>query len=106
VFRRILLCLILSYSNFVGAYEISEFVKISQIRPTGGGTVYLHLNAPAICASTVLTIDTTAAGGKEMYSATLTAAAANKYIKFETWGVCAANGGWGTQIGGLYVQFD
>lgn len=94
------------YISQAFAYEASEFVKITQIRSTVGGDVFFDVDIPAaMCNTSTFLVKVMDDGSKAVYSALLSAAMSGKSVKLETWGECAANGGWGTQVQGLYVQF-
>ncbi len=105
--KKILIFIIpLMFSGVCLGYESSGFVKITQLRPVIDGNVFFEVDTTgAMCGSSAFLIKVKDDGSKAVYSTLLSAAMSGKKVKLETWGVCAANGGWGTEVQGIYVQF-
>lgn len=104
--KAITFTVLLLLSSFSNAYESSDFVSITQIRSGTGGNAYFDVDtAAAMCGTSTFLIKVIDDGSKAVYSTLLSAAMANKKIKLETWGPCAADGGWGTEVQSIIVQF-
>lgn len=88
------------------AYESSDFVKIISIRPAIDGNVYFEVETPAaMCGTSVFLVKVKDDGSKAVYSALISAAISEKLVKIETWGICAPDTGWGTEIQAVTVRF-
>ena len=99
----LLACILILLPTLSLAYESSEPVSITQLRPVVGNLVYFHVDAVAMCGTSAFRIKLDTESGKAMYSAMLSAAMSGKKIVIETWGECAENGGWGTEVQGVTI---
>jgi hypothetical protein len=90
----------------VQAEPTSGPVNIVRLRPYNcascTGAVYVQIDAPSICDTTVYQIDLTFVGAKEVYAAALTAFVTGKKVQIEV--VNTGCTGWGTKIQSLYVN--
>ncbi len=102
----VFLALSLTLSHSVQARNIaSDWVKVVQVRSIISGEVYFVLDKVAMCNTNTLLLRVANDTSKAAYSALLAAATAGKEVKLETWGECAPNGGWGTEVQAVNVKF-
>lgn len=97
---------LLLLANFANAAEVSQPVKITEIRSLIDGNVFFTTSAVAICGTTVLKLVVKDDGSKAAYSALLSAAIADKNVVLETWVACeSAANGWGSVVQAVTVKF-
>lgn len=90
---------------FISSYsfaETSDPVMISSLRAYLDGSIFVTVQSPIICNTTVFKIDASFPGAKEMYSAAMSAMIAGKTVKLEIYTDTGCEG-WGTKLQSLYV---
>ena len=105
---------LLSIFCLLGVTELTQagyvagtgWVTVSKV--TAADVQRFEVQGGTLCSTNVFTIDAREVGGKEQYSAVLTAATAGKKIFIETWVGCPSSDpaqNWGMKVGAITIQY-